>query len=274
MVDVFGSVPFGGSQVTVVLDGKGLANEEMLRIARFMSGSVTTFLLSPKLDSSDYRVRFFTPASELSLAGHPSLGACHAWLSTGGVQRHPNQIVQECRAGLVRLRRTSDGLAFAAPPIKRNEPVDEELLGHIASLLKISMSDIRDARRVNNGREWVIALLHDSDAVLRLRPSNNIDINLGVAGSFRAGSPDAFEVRTFVPQSGMTAEKPVSGLLNAALACWLIHAEHLHASFTVSQGTAIGRAGRIYISKDPDGVIWVAGNTSTRMSGEIRQLPR
>src|SRR5689334_25370721 len=98
----------------------------MQQFANWMNFSETTFVLPPAEPEADYRVRIFTPVLELPFAGHPTLGTCHAWLEAGGEPRGPGEIVQECDAGLVRIRRGEEGLAFAAPPLVRAGPASEE----------------------------------------------------------------------------------------------------------------------------------------------------
>ena len=100
-LDVFSTGPLSGNPLGVVLDGTGLSTEEMQRFANWTNFSETTFLLPPQHPEADYLVRIFTPGTELPFAGHPTLGSCHAWLSTGGTPRVPGRVVQECAAGLV-----------------------------------------------------------------------------------------------------------------------------------------------------------------------------
>ena len=98
--------------MAVVLDGEGLSTDEMQHFARWTNLSETTFVLAPTAPEADYRVRIFTPVAELPFAGHPTLGTCHAWrahASAAGAE-----FVQECEAGLVAVRQTDAGLAFAA----------------------------------------------------------------------------------------------------------------------------------------------------------------
>ena len=254
--------------MAVVLDGEGLPAERMQQVANWTNLSETTFVLPPTEPSADYRVRIFTPMAELPFAGHPTLGTCHAWLAAGGTSRQPDLIVQECAAGLVRLRRTPDGLAFAAPPVLRDGPVDGELLARIASVLRIDRSAIVDASWADNGPGWVAVLLDSADAVLAIKPGPT-DLDVGVAGPYPAGSPAAFEVRAFFPKDGVTAEDPVTGSLNASLAAWLLRTGRAVAPYVASQGTALGRRGRVHISRDPDGTIWVAGGTVTCVSGQV-----
>src|ERR1700741_3793337 len=118
-VDVFTSVAYRGNPLAVVLDGTGLSDEEMQHFAHWTNLSETTFLVPPTTDAADYRVRIFTPGGELPFAGHPTLGTCHAWLQAGGQPRRRDVIVQECKKGLVTLRREGERLAFAAPESKR-----------------------------------------------------------------------------------------------------------------------------------------------------------
>lgn len=267
-VDVFASTPYRGNPVAVVLDGAGLTAEEMHCFARWTNLSETTFVLPPTASGADYRVRIFTPVSELPFAGHPTLGTCHAWLSVPGRTEPAGVVVQECAAGLVEVRRTDDGLAFAAPPLVRSGPVDEPLQRHIASLLGIDRAEIVDAQWTDNGPGWVAVVLGDAEAVLALQPGS-VDVKLGVVGAYPEGSPQAFEVRAFFPKDGATAEDPVTGSLNASLAEWLLRTGRASTPYVASQGTVLGRSGRVHISSDSAGTIWVGGATLTCVAGQV-----
>lgn len=125
-VDVFTAEPYRGNPVAVVLDGDGLSDQEMASFARWTNLSETTFVVSPTSPEADYRLRIFTPGSELPFAGHPTLGSAHAWLEAGNAPHGGDTVVQECGVGLVRLRRDGDRLAFAAPELLRTGPVEIE----------------------------------------------------------------------------------------------------------------------------------------------------
>ena len=265
-VDVFADELYLGNPVAVVLDGKGLSPEEMQRFACWTNLSETTFVLPPEAAGADYRVRIFTPSRELPFAGHPTLGTCHAWLTGGGIPQRGDVVIQECDAGLIGLRRIDGALAFAAPPLLRSGPVDDETLRRIVSALGVDRADIVDAQWVDNGPGWVGLLLDSADAVLALRPGP-ADLDIGVAGPYPAGSPEAFEVRAFTPALGGVGEDPVTGSLNASLAGWLLAAGHATAPYVASQGTALGRRGRVHITRDPGGTIWVGGSTTTGVTG-------
>jgi PhzF family phenazine biosynthesis protein len=267
-VDVFASAPYAGNPVAVVLDADGLTTEQMQRFAHWTNLSETTFVAPPEDAGADYRVRIFTPVAELPFAGHPTLGTCHAWLEEGGVSQRTDVVVQECGAGLVTVRRIPEGLAFAAPPLLRSGPVEEELVERIASMLNIDGGEIVDAQWVDNGPGWIAALLETADAVLALHPSG-VDRSLGVVGPYPEGSPQAFELRAFFPKDGGTVEDPVTGSLNASVAEWLLRTDRTTVPYVASQGTALGRSGRVHVSRQEDGTIWVGGRAVTCVEGQV-----
>jgi PhzF family phenazine biosynthesis protein len=266
-VDVFSAIPYRGNPVAVVLDGTGLSTEQMQRVANWTNLSETTFVLPPTTQGADYRVRIFTPGEELPFAGHPTIGTCHAWLARNP-QHMGDTVVQECGAGLITLRRTGDRLAFAAPPLLRDEPVEEDLQARIARVLGIDRAAIRDARWVDNGPGWVAVLLDDAQAVLDVLPDAE-DLKLGVVGPYPAGAPEAVEVRAFFPAGRSSVEDPVTGSLNAGLALWLLRTGRLKAPYVASQGTALGRAGKVHVDQDADGTVWVGGDAVTCLRGEV-----
>jgi PhzF family phenazine biosynthesis protein len=265
-VDVFTDEPYFGNPVAVVEDAKGLDTEAMQRFAQWTNLSETTFILPPEAPTADYRVRIFTPDRELPFAGHPTLGTCHAWLSGGGTPHREDVIVQECPAGLIELRRDDGLLAFAAPPLVRSGPVDDATLDRLVAALSLDRSDVVDAQWVDNGPGWVAVLLASADAVLAVRPTES-DLDIGVVGPYPDGSPEAFEVRAFTPALGGFGEDPVTGSLNASLAGWLLDSGRAAAPYLASQGTAIGRRGRIRITRDEANTIWVGGHTITCVTG-------
>lgn len=265
-VDVFSSEPLLGNPVAVVHDADGVSEEQMAAFARWTNLSETTFLLAPTVPGADYRLRIWTPGGELPFAGHPTLGSAHAWLEAGGQPAAEDEVVQECGAGLVRVRR-GDRLAFAAPPLLRSGPVDEADLAEIARVLRIERADVVDAAWVDNGPGWVAVLLADAAAVLDLEPDFAAfgTYKIGVAGAYPEGDVD-LEVRAFCPPLGI-AEDPVTGSLNAGLGQWLA-GDRLPASYVTSQGTALQRAGRVHVGR-VGSEVWVGGDTLTTVTGFV-----
>jgi PhzF family phenazine biosynthesis protein len=240
----------------------------MQLFARWTNLSETTFVLSPRAGGADYQVRIFTPARELPFAGHPTLGTCHAWLEAGGRPADPGAIVQECEAGLITVRRTDAGLAFAAPPLVRSGPVEESVAERVASTLNVARSDIADIAWADNGPGWIAVLLASAEEVLEVRRPATLDLNIGLVGPYPEGSAEAFEVRAFSPMI-TSVEDPVTGSLNASLGQWLLGSGRASAPYVASQGTAMGRRGRVHVSRDADGQVWVGGGTVTCIGGTV-----
>jgi PhzF family phenazine biosynthesis protein len=266
-VDVFGAGPYRGNPVAVVLDGQGLTGEEMQRLANWTNLSETTFVLPPEDPEADYLLRIFTPVCELPFAGHPTVGSAHAWLQDGGSPRRPNAVIQECGAGLVRLRPTADRVAFEAPPLVRTGPVQADLVDELVTAFGIDRPAIVDSQWVDNGPGWVALLLSSAEEVLAVRPGF-VDRSVGLVGPCPPGGPAAFEVRGFFPKDGAMVEDPVTGSLNASLAQWLLSSGRASAPYVASQGTALGRAGQVFIEEHEDS-IWVGGTAVTCIEGRV-----
>lgn len=267
-LDVFATSPLSGNPLAIVVDGDGLSTDEMQRFANWTNLSETTFLLPPTDPRADYRVRIFTTALELPFAGHPTLGSCRAWLDHGGTPADPNTVVQECGAGLVHIRSSSDSLAFAAPPLIRSGPVDDELRRRLERTLG---HDAVDMAWVDNGPGWMAALLPSADAVLALEPDfgDTLDLKLGVVGPADGSSGHDMEVRAFFPGPASMQEDPVTGSLNASLAQWLMERDPALTSYTARQGTVLGRAGLVTLDQDADGAIWVGGSATRVIEGFV-----
>jgi len=270
LVDVFHNGPFSGNPLAVVFDADGLSTGAMQQITQWLNLSETAFLLPPTTGDADYRVRIFTLERELPFAGHPTLGSCHAWLGSGGEPRNPAEIIQECGAGLVPIHRNAERYAFAAPALIRSGPVDAAKIQEIAQFLHIDRSDIVDSQWADNGPGWVVVLLESAEAVLALNPPKEhpTRIDVGVVGPYPPGSSAAFELRAFFSDhNGGVVEDPVTGSLNASAAQWLLASGRASAPYTASQGTRLGRSGRIVINQERDGTVWVGGKANTLFSG-------
>jgi len=323
-VDVFTATPYRGNPLAVVLDGEGLSTKQMQDFTHWTNLSECTFLLPPtpagRAAGAHYRVRIFCPGRELPFAGHPTLGSCHAWLeaqqaskvsaatnSSAGngdeerMPQLPSTIVQECGAGLVRIRRDGRRLAFAAPPLLKSGPLPEEDVVRIASGLGIARTDIVRHAWCDNGPNWRGVLLRSAEQVLALKPDAVLlaGMDLGVVGPWTHvkdeatgdtagdttgdttgeatgvaphaatdGDTPAFEIRAFFPGNSGLTEDPVTGSLNAAVAQWLIGAGLAPPRYVAAQGTAMDRAGRVHIEQDNE-AIWVGGESVTCIDGTV-----
>ena len=295
-VDVFTATPYFGNPLAVVLEAGDLDDAAMQRFASWTNLSETTFLLPPTDPAADYRVRIFTPAGELPFAGHPTLGSCHSWLQAGGLPKRKDFIVQECKVGLVRIRRepNTQRLAFAAPPLKRSAP-SPVLLAQVAAALGLKAAQITAAQLLDNGPVWLSLLLDSPETVLQLTPNHlelgKLKVKVGIAGihpkaeappliaranrEARAFGPVSavdtdytpdLEVRAFAASSGIN-EDPVTGSLNASLAQWLMADGAMPERYLASQGVCLGRAGQVALERDAAGQVWVGGESVTCIDG-------
>ncbi|QSZ52203.1 PhzF family phenazine biosynthesis protein [Paenarthrobacter sp. AT5] len=268
-VDVFSDRPYFGNPLAVVVDAEGLNSETMQRFANWTNLSETTFLIPPTHPDADYKVRIFTGSEEFPFAGHPTLGSAHTWLEAGGVPKSAGVVVQECGAGLVRVKHDGGRLAFAAPPLTRFGPVEDAVRKQLAAGLRLNEADILDASWLVNGPEWIGVLLESGGQVLGLEPDMAAlgDLKVGVIGPYPAGFEVDFEVRTFIPGDAMI-EDPVTGSFNAGAAQWLIGSGRAPEDYVAAQGTVLGRAGRIHVKAEGDQV-WVGGDSTTCIQGTV-----
>ena len=297
-VDVFTDTAFLGNPLAVVLDGEGLSDAQMQAFARWTQLSETTFVLPPTPEGAaggaDYRVRIFTPGAELPFAGHPTLGTAHAWLQAGGQPRQSGQLVQECGVGLVSLKSVDGRWAFAAPPLQRQTPAPA-LLAEVLAALGLHADEVLAAQDLNNGPHWLGLLIDSVDSLLALEPDHaalkRLNTKVGLAakrvvsadGLIRranrearafapstrmANDPTDLEVRAFAAPVGI-AEDPVTGSLNASLAQWLMAEGHMPTRYSARQGTALGRAGQVFLSQDESGQVWVGGDVVGCIQGLV-----
>lgn len=269
-VDVFTAVPYLGNPLAVVLDGSGLSTAQMQAFTDWTNLSEATFVLPPTNEQADYAVRIFCPGRELPFAGHPTLGTCHAWLAAGGVPKGED-VIQECGVGLVKIARQGTRLAFAAPPRLRSGHLSEEDVQLIAKGLGVARDDILHHAWCDNGPQWHGVMLATAEQVLGLKPDVHVlqGLEIGVVGAKSSGDTQ-FEVRAFFPTKNGLTEDPVTGSLNAAMGQWLIAEGLAPESYVASQGTCLGRAGRVHVARDATGQVWVGGESVTCIQGLVQ----
>jgi PhzF family phenazine biosynthesis protein len=299
-VDVFTTAPYLGNPLAVVLDGRDLLGDEMQHFAHWTHLSETTFLLPPTdeaaVQGAHYRVRVFTPGAELPFAGHPTLGSCHAWLQSQTPDFvAPQELVQECAKGLIRIRKDGIRLAFAAPTMTRSTP-EPGLLAKVIDALGLQANQVLGAQLLDNGPMWLALLVDSAQTVLQLKPDHTVLKSLGIkvgvahidnaktaailiarsnrearAFGTRAQEPEAppqVTVRAFAAAVGVE-EDPVTGSLNASLAQWLIADGLAPWSYVATQGTCLDRFGQVHISQDVTGQVWVGGDCVTCIDGQV-----
>ncbi|MGI8459146.1 MAG: PhzF family phenazine biosynthesis protein [Propionibacteriaceae bacterium] len=280
-VNVFSHHPYGGNPLAVVGSianraehlSEHLSEDQMQAFAAWTNLSETTFLGRPTRAEADYAVRIFTPSVELPFAGHPTLGSAYVWLADGGTPRQAGVVVQECAAGLVRIRHTIQGnqcqLAFDAPPLRRYEPLSDADLDLVTAGLALDRADVLDASWLVNGPAWVGVRLATAAHVLAVQPDGSAldGWDVGVVGPQPPGADTAVEVRAFVGGK-VLVEDPVTGSLQAGLARWLIDTAVLPGTYVAAQGTALRRQGRVHVEQD-GARLWIGGEVSRPIVGTV-----
>jgi PhzF family phenazine biosynthesis protein len=269
-VDVFSAQPLRGNALAVVVGADTLTEAQMAAFANWTNLSETTFLLRPSDPRADYRVRIFTPQRELPFAGHPTLGSCHVWLAVAGTAAKGDEVVQQCEIGLVRIRRGQNLLSFAAPQLRRSGAIEPDILARVTAGLRLPPDAIVASNWVDNGPGWLAVLLRSRDEVLAIRPDYAVlsGLRVGVVGPWdtvKDGSQAQFEVRAFTAAG---FEDPVTGSLNAGLAQWLIGAAIAPPRYVASQGTVLGRAGRVYVEREGTET-WIGGAVTSCIAGTL-----
>ena len=196
-VDVFAPTAFNGNGLGVVFNADSLSDEQMQHFAQWMNLAETVFFVEPTDEEADYAIRIFTPSTELPFAGHPTLGAAHAWLESGGEAGPSGHLIQECGSWLipVRVERESSEnhsrrLAFLAPPLTRSGPLEPDVLQWAVAGLGIEESDVVDHQWLVNGPHPAGLVLRDADVVLGIEPDFAAlqGLEVGVIGPYTASS--------------------------------------------------------------------------------------
>lgn len=283
VVDAFSDRPLKGNPVAVILDAEGLSDADMQAIARWTNLSETTFLLPAINPAADYRLRIFTPRSELPFAGHPTLGSAHAALEAGRVALRDGVLVQECAQGLIRI--AAEGgpkaprLALDLPPASIL-PLEAADVAELEAIIGAPVIHEAKPALVNVGAVWVVAQLESVDALLALQPdygrSARFERRLGATGlslfGSRGGGDAAIEVRSFAPSCGVD-EDPACGSGNGSIAVFRSINGLLHPggeNYVAAQGQKLGRDGRIFVTVDAHGDVRIGGACVTCAEGMLR----
>lgn len=272
-VDVFSAVPYRGNPLAVVTDARGLSDQQMLDITRWMNLSETTFVLPASHPGADYRIRIFTPDGELPFAGHPTLGTAHSLLERGLIQAHNGQVIQECAAGLITVRLQADqSLAFIAPPTEIT-PYESVLTETITGPL--AENGLRPAV-TGVGSRWLIVPFPGVEDIRAFSPSpvllHDLAQDAGIKGIVAFApvqdySGEDYEVRVIFMQQGSRVEDPVTGSANACLAHYF-NSNGMAHNYRARQGLSIGRYGKLDI-RYQQGEILVGGHSVTLIQGNI-----
>ena len=279
-LDVFADRPGTGNPLGVILDSEGLDTTAMQALAAWLNLSETVFFLPPE-DGASYRIRIFTPSRELPFAGHPSIGAAWAAVTSGLAQPSGGRLIQQCAAGLlpVQVAGPADAptILLASPPAQRHSTAS----GAVPEQLQALISPGHVPELWDNGPRWWLLPARDAASVRALVPdmpairdwSNATDATGVAVFAAEAGTDHSLAVRVFCPADAASVpEDPVTGSANALIAAWLQQHGQLprsDASYVASQGRELGRDGRVQVVIDAQGTVWIGGQVQRVIDAQV-----
>ena len=279
-LDVFAAHPGNGNPLGVILDSEGLDTAAMQALAAWLNLSETIFFLPPEQGAS-YRIRIFTPSTELPFAGHPSVGAAWAAVTSGLARPQDRRLIQQCAAGLLPVQVSgpehAPTILLASPPAQQLQTAP----GAVPEQLQALLAPGHAPELWDNGARWWLLPASDAGCVRALTPDmsaigdwSNATGATGVAIFAAEPSPDhALVTRAFCPTDAPDVpEDPVTGSANALIAAWLQQRGQLpgtDGSYVVSQGREVGRDGHVHISIDAQGTAWIGGQVQPVIAGQV-----
>ncbi len=282
IMDVFAEQRYAGNPLAVFRRAGVLASEEMLKIAREIHFSETTFILSDEPNQGGYDVRIFTPGEEVPFAGHPTLGTAQVILQhiLGKAQ---GEVTLNLQAGRVPVTFGSDGYGW----MRQVPPVFGAIHSRsaFAAILGLEEEDLVEnfpVQEVSTGLPFFIVPLRSLSALKQARINHNLCFDYiehttakGIL-VFCAGASDPqndISVRVFVDYYGVP-EDPATGSGNGCLAAYLVqHCFFRSASIRLrsEQGIEIGRPSLLLLDASQEGqetVVKVGGRSIVTAQGE------
>jgi trans-2,3-dihydro-3-hydroxyanthranilate isomerase len=268
LVDVFTSRPFGGNQLAVFTDAAGLSDTEMQELAHEMNFSESTFVLASEVPGVVRRVRIFTPAREIPMAGHPTVGTTWVLASHGQIPLKSARVDATLQLGIGPVTMSIDGSDTKPDFVWMNHREAEfgatrRDPARIASALGIAEADIRDdlpIQIVSTGFRFLYVPLRSVDALARCTSNGATLAALFEANEqrlpiymFVAKERGAFAVRSrmFAPHTDNIAEDPATGSAAAPFGAYAsahgLFKPEPCASFLIEQGVEMGRPSEIHV---------------------------
>ncbi|MBF0276895.1 MAG: PhzF family phenazine biosynthesis protein [SAR324 cluster bacterium] len=296
-LDVFSKTVFGGNPLAVFPDAEGLSGTQMQQVAKEFNLSETIFVFNPTLENTDFKVRIFTPSSELPFAGHPTVGVAHLLASLGRIRMKGDEsrIVLEEGVGAVPvLIRSENGkpqfvqFSAAKMPVFPN-PVPSS--SDIAASLSLDNSDLMTGKYqqkvVDCGVTFLIVPLRSLAVIEKIRIDSShwkrtmkdlSAVGMYVFTTETAQQSSNIHARMFAPDEGIL-EDPATGSAATALAGYLADLVNVDGPlhWVLEQGFEMGRPSIIDVEADRKSgktvAIRVGGNSVIVSEGTI-DLPQ
>jgi len=291
LVDVFSSTPFGGNQLAILPDATGISTEGMQNIAREFNFPESTFVLPKNDPANSYRVRIFTPRTELNFAGHPTIGtACALVMKQHAQTVDPIRLILEENIGPVMVdvaQRNGGYHGTLTLSGKIDAPTGAPAPDDLAAVLSIEPAEVRQSFFAGVGLPFCFAQLKSNEAVDRAA----VNRAAWTATLSRAWSPNLFffagdlrdggslYARMCAPALGVE-EDPATGSACAALVGAMASKHDFGGTayrLSIQQGVSMGRRSEIEAeARKSGGVVTsvsVGGATAYIASGEIEVPP-
>ena len=226
IVDCFAQQKYQGNQLAVFLLEEDLSSEEMQSIALEMHFSEVSFVCSGKQANGGYRVRIFTPDTEVPFAGHPTLGTAYIiWkvLENG----ETDQVILNLNAGPIPVAIDGGVLTMSQNPPEYGETVDKGILAEILSVDADMIRDDFPIQWVSTGLAAYIIPMVNADAVKQCKVNHArfehffLEHDKCSLLMFSVESDSELKVRVFMDDTGFL-EDPATGSANGDLAGYLL----------------------------------------------------
>jgi len=276
VVDVFTGTAFEGNPLAVVLDADDLSTGQLQALAREFNLSETSFPMAADAEGADYRLRIFTPETELPFAGHPSVGAAEVLRRRGRIG--DGRVVQSCGAGLLPLEVAGDEVTLTGGTPSYGPVLDAAPLLAAAGLAPEDLAG--EVRNASCGLGFTVLPVRP-EALARVALDVPAVRALGLAdGPFGGLSVVAWDgtsarSRVFAFEAGV-AEDPATGSAALALGAWLVATGALSdgGAYDVVQGVELGRPSLLSCTVSVSGgepvAATVRGQVVPVASGRIR----
>ncbi|MCY3834476.1 MAG: PhzF family phenazine biosynthesis protein [Chloroflexi bacterium] len=272
LIDVFTNRQFGGNQLAVFSDPPtGLRASIMQRIAKELNLSETTFVFPPVAAGNCCRLRIFTPAAELPMAGHPTIGSAYMLARLGRLGPIDGAMTITIEEGVgpisVSIRSAAKGdptEVWMKQPTPRFLDIKSDRSA-IAAMLSLKASDLHASapmQVLSSGLPFLFVMINSLEALRRIRFRHDVwsnqlagapGENVFVATTETVNADSSAHCRMFAPALGIS-EDPATGSASGPLGAYLLKYELLQSCDMVSeQGFEIGRPSFIRISVQRDG---------------------
>ena len=240
LVDVFTDRKFGGNQLAVFRDGRGVRDELMQAAAKELNLPETTFVV-PAEQGGDHKLRIFTPARELPFAGHPTVGTAFVLADS----RDATLRLEE-RVGTLQVT-VRDGFTEMEQPLPTFEPVADR--DAVAASISLDAADLEPALPIeigSSGNRFMFVAVKTLDAVKRASPRGLAEAAyIFTTQTVEPGS--TVHGRMYAPWQGI-AEDPATGSANGPLGAYLVRHGLSDGTRIVSeQGFEMGRRSLLYV---------------------------